>query len=66
MLRAKRKCVRCGAKAEEVDHIIPRRRMPLNQGSCLHHQANLRPLCRYHHVTRREWDPDYMASLKKG
>ena len=59
MLAAKRKCVRCGAKAEEVDHIIPRKGMPLSEWSCLHHQAQLRALCRPCHVSRKVWDTEH-------
>jgi hypothetical protein len=56
MVVAEWKCQRCGSHADEVDHIIERRGMPLGQWSCLHHQANLRPLCHGCHVTRRYWD----------
>ncbi|KJK12549.1 hypothetical protein UB45_07675 [Terrabacter sp. 28] len=54
--RDRYKCVRCGAKAEEVDHIIPRMGMKLSTWSCLHHLKNLRSLCRACHVARRHWD----------
>lgn len=67
MKRAMRKCVRCHAPAQEVDHIIPRKGMPLKEWSCLHHQTNLRPLCRPCHVTRKQWDkPLDSLGQKKG
>lgn len=58
MHRAKHKCMgpNCDQPATEVDHIIPRKGMPLSTHSCLHHQLNLRPLCHMCHVTRRMWD----------
>jgi len=55
MRRAKRRCVRCGVRAQEVDHIIERKGAPLAEHSCLHHQANLRPLCHECHITRYAW-----------
>jgi len=57
MRRAKRKCVRCNEPAQKVDHIIERKGMPLSQWSCLHHQANIRPLCRPCHVSKKKWEP---------
>lgn len=56
MVRAGWKCLRCGSPAEEVDHIIERKGMPLGENSCLHHQANLRPLCHDCHRTRYSWE----------
>jgi hypothetical protein len=56
MRRTQRRCVRCNAWAEEVDHIIERRGTPMAEHTCLHHQVNLRPLCHECHRTRRTWD----------
>ena len=56
MRRAGRRCVRCQAPAEEVDHIIERRGLALTEWTCLHHQTNLRALCHGCHVTRHQWD----------
>ena len=53
-----RLCVRCGAPAEEVDHITERKGTPMHPPTCLHHQDNLRSLCHDCHVTRRLWDID--------
>jgi 5-methylcytosine-specific restriction endonuclease McrA len=56
MRRAKNLCLNCGEQAKEVDHIIPRKGMPLHRHSCLHHQTNLRALCHDCHVRRKEWE----------
>ncbi|MGZ4518895.1 MAG: HNH endonuclease [Mycobacteriaceae bacterium] len=56
MRRAHHRCVRCHDRAVEVDHIIERQGQPLGVNSCLHHQANLRPLCHECHRTRRLWE----------
>lgn len=53
MVRANWRCVSCGKRAEEVDHIKPRLGMPIGKPSCLHHQSNLRALCHTCHVNRK-------------
>jgi 5-methylcytosine-specific restriction endonuclease McrA len=64
MAGAQRRCVRCGQCANEVDHIIERNGQPIHEWSCLHHQANLRPLCHRCHASRRLWDaPDEALTL---
>lgn len=52
MHRASKRCLGCGAKATEVDHIEERRGLPIHKPSCLHHQPNLRALCHNCHVKR--------------
>ena len=66
MRRAKRKCVRCNAPAEEVDHIIPRLGKKLSEWSCLNHQVQLRPLCIPCHRSRKQWEPEAPTFLSNG
>lgn len=51
------RCARldCEQPVDSVNHIIPRRGMGYQLG-CHHHQSNLEPLCRPHHLeeTRRQ------------
>lgn len=51
-VRAGHKCVGCGARSEEIDHITERNGHPIGQHSCLHHQDNLRAVCHNCHVNR--------------
>jgi 5-methylcytosine-specific restriction endonuclease McrA len=53
MRRAERRCIGCGERATEVDHIVERKGAPMHKPTCLHHQSNLRALCHTCHVNRR-------------